>query len=469
MRTDNLLLLTDSYKISHAKQYPPGTEHVFSFFESRGSQWPDSGGIAVLFFGLQYILRRHFGDGPAFDKEDIEEADAVCRQHFGSDRFFNREGWEYILREHGGRLPVEIRAVPEGTLVPVRNVMMTMVNTDPKVPWLTNYLETILSQVWYPCTVATKSWDLRWFINKRLELTGDPSLVDFKLHDFGCRGSTSMESAAIGGAAHLVSFKGSDTMPALRLLRDYYDEPMAGFSIPAAEHSTITSWGREREVDAYRNMLEQYPTGIVAVVSDSYDVFNACKNIWGSALRDKVIARDGVLVVRPDSGEPRRVVLKVLDILGHAFGVTTNAKGYKLLDPHVRVIQGDGVNEHTVREILDDMEANCWSADNITFGSGGALLQKMDRDTFKFAIKCSAVQINGEWHPVQKDPITDPGKKSKAGRLDLLVQGDRFVTVDRDAADTLGVKDPSALQLVFQNGSIMRHQTLADVRGMLPL
>jgi nicotinamide phosphoribosyltransferase len=451
----NIILATDSYKPSHYRQYPPGTEGIFSFFESCGGRFEES-----LFFGLQYIVSRHLA-GAVVTEEAIEEACEVFAVHYGDPSLFNEVGWRYILREHGGRLPVRLRAVPEGLRVPVSNVLMTLENTDPNVAWLVNYLETILVQLWYPVTVATQSSAMRAIIRRYLEETGDVSLIDFKLHDFGYRGSTSDESAAIGGAAHLVNFLGTDTLVAIRLLREYYDEPMAGFSIPAAEHSTITSWGKENEVEAYRNMLRSFPKGLVAVVSDSYDIYRACRELWGSALRDEVLSRDGTLVIRPDSGEPRKVVVDVLGILGERFGFSVNDKGYKALDPHVRLIQGDGITFDSLGGILEALREAGWSADNIAFGSGGGLLQKVDRDMMKFAFKASAICRGGVWSDVMKDPVTDPGKQSKAGRLALVRRNGTFATVREENA---GVNE-NLLETVFENGEVRRRQSLADIRA----
>ena len=294
--SDNLILLTDSYKVSHYNQYPPGTESVYSYFESRGGRFDE-----VVFFGIQYYLERYFA-GVQITLEKIEEAAAFFTTHFRNPNLFNRAGWQYILRTHGGRLPVSIRAVPEGTPVPTRNVLITVENTDPACFWLTNYLETLLVQVWYGSTVATLSREMKKLIYGFLLETGDPGLVEFKLHDFGFRGVSSVESAAVGGAAHLVNFLGTDTLAACVLAHEIYGADMAGFSIPAAEHSTQTAWGPEHEGDAYENMLDQYPSGQVAVVSDSYDIINACRNLWGKRLRDKVLAREGTLVIRADSG-----------------------------------------------------------------------------------------------------------------------------------------------------------------------
>jgi nicotinamide phosphoribosyltransferase len=448
----NLILLTDSYKGSHYKQYPPGTERVYSYFESRGGRWGE-----VVFFGLQYYLKRYLA-GRQVDAAKIDEAEAIFAKHFGGTSFFNRAGWEHIIREHGGRLPVHIKAVPEGSVIPNHNVLMTIENTDPRCYWLTNYLETLLVQVWYGSTVATQSREMKKILVRFLEQTGDPALADFKMHDFGFRGVSSVETAGVGGAAHLVSFRGTDTMAGLLVARDYYGCEMAGFSIPAAEHSTITSWGRERETDAYANMLDQFPQGAVAVVSDSYDIFRACRDLWGGTLRDKVLRRDGLLVIRPDSGEPTRIVPEVLDILGDRFGHATNAKGYKVLNPRVRIIQGDGIDFDSLIAILDAMKAKGWSADNIAFGSGGGLLQKLNRDTLKFAFKCSSATVTGTERDVFKQPVTDNGKRSKAGRLKLVRTGGAYATVPPQAPGDDVLVD------VFRDGELLRDWSFADIR-----
>ena len=369
--------------------------------------------------------------GPVVTREVIDAAKAVLDNHMGPGHF-NADGWEHILREHGGKLPISIKAVPEGTVVPTKNVLFTMVNTDPKCYWLTNYLETLLVEVWYPMTVATNSREQKKLLHAALERTGgstEPSQINFMLHDFGYRGVSSVESAAIGGAGHLVNFWGTDTMAALLCVRHYYGGatvplPVAGFSIPAAEHSTITSWGREGELDAFKNMLTQYPEGLVAVVSDSYNVFEACEKYWGGELREMIKRRGangGRLVVRPDSGDPPVIVPQLLDILGKAFAedVTRTSTGHRVLPPYIRMIQGDGISYESLGAILDAMGKAGWAAENLAFGSGGALLQKLNRDTQKCAFKCSEIVAGGATRPVYKDPITDKGKQSKKGKLTL--------------------------------------------------
>lgn len=448
----NILALTDSYKVTHYPQYPKGTTRVMAFLESRGGRYDQ-----VLFFGLQAIIKKYLV-GQVVTEEKIQEAKAVFVAHFGTSELFNEQGWRYILEKHHGKLPVVIKAVPEGTRVTTSNVLMTIVNTDPEVPWLTNYLESLLVQVWYPTTVATQSWHMKQIIRQYLEETGSPELIDFKLHDFGFRGSTSVESAGIGGAAHLVNFKGTDTIEALLVARRAYGEPMAGFSIPAAEHSTITSWGRGNEVAAYRNMLEKFPKGLVAVVSDSFNIYRACEEMWGGVLKDEVLARDGVLIIRPDSGDPLVVIPKVLEILGAKFGYEVNSKGFKVLHPKVRIIQGDGVDYQTVGTIFEVVKQAGWSADNIAFGSGGGLLQKIDRDTQRFAFKCCAIEVDGEWRDVIKDPITDPGKKSKAGQLALVKEDGIYKTVPAQFGQE------NILRPVFWDGVLMVDQTFAEIR-----
>jgi nicotinamide phosphoribosyltransferase len=450
----NLVLQTDSYKFTHWKQYPPGAQYVYSYLESRGGMFE-----ATLFFGLQYYLLEYLS-GTVISEEDVLEARSFVDQHIGPG-VFNFEGWMHVVRRQGGRLPVVIKAVPEGTLVDVSNVLVTIENTDPVCYWLPNYLETLLLKVWYPITVATLSHAIRDAILQALELSGDPSLIDFKLHDFGYRGVSSEETAGIGAAAHLINFKGTDTVAGIRFLqRHYFSSEMEGFSIPAAEHSTITSWGRENEGAAYENMLDRFPQGLVAVVSDSYNVYEACEKLWGEKLHDKVLQREGTLVVRPDSGNPREVVLKVLEILGQKFGYETNRKGYRVLNSRVRIIQGDGVNYWTIQDTLTAMIRAGWSADNIAFGMGGALLQQLNRDTQKFAFKCSSIIVNGEHREVFKDPVEGHDKASKRGRLALYRNKGKWSTGRTGSHDAPG----DHLQTVFKDGEVLLRHTVKDVR-----
>ena len=274
------------------------------------------------------------------------------------------------------------------------------------------------------------------------------------------RGVSSQESAMIGGAAHLVNFMGSDTVEGIWYANKYYSDPMAGFSIPALEHSVTTSWGRDREVDCFRNALAVYGKkgGLLACVSDSYDIFNAIENIWGVDLKQAVIDSGATIVIRPDSGDPVFVVCKCLRILSEKFGYTVNSKGYKVLN-HVRLIQGDGININSLESILKAVEQNGFSVDNLAFGMGGGLLQQLDRDTQRFAMKASAIKVNGEWKGISKDPVTDPGKKSKSGRV-IAVRNDKGEIATGYYGSELDIMEP-----IYTWATPGKTQTFREIRA----
>ena len=452
--SDNIILSTDSYKLTHWKMYPPGTRHIGSYFESRSGGEYDH----TCFFGLQYILDKYLS-GVRVTEQGIDEAEKLCSWHFEQD-VFNREGWEYILDKHKGMLPISIRAVPEGTIVPSSNVLFTVENTDYKTPWITNHVETLLVQLWYPCTVATISHSMKQMISDKFELAGgDSKALPYMLHDFGFRGSTSVESSAIGGAAHLINFEGTDNLSAMRLLIKHYGATSPGVSVPAAEHSTITAWGKNGETDAYRHILKTYPDGTISVVSDSWDIINACKNIWGGELKEDLDSNDRRIVIRPDSGDPLSIIPQCLTILGQRFGFTQNDMGYKILPNNIRLLQGDGISRGTISSLMDSIMNAGWSVENVIFGSGGGLLQDCNRDTLKFALKCNWANIKGKEVDVCKRPVTDPGKNSKSGRLKLIAS-------DKGSYETVGIKDDrrDVLQEVFRDGKILKRISLADIR-----
>jgi nicotinamide phosphoribosyltransferase len=459
------IIRTDSYKFSQWVQYPAGTTHVSSYIESRGGE------DESVFFGLQAFMKDYMTT--PITMADVNRAEKIVTAH---GLPFNREGWEIIVNEHNGMLPVEIEAVPEGTVMPTHNVQVQVVNTDPRLWWLTSYLETaLLRGVWYPSTVATKSRKFKKMIKTALERTSDVPVeaqINFKLHDFGARGASSSETAILGGMAHLVNFMGTDTAEALVGVMEYYNtDEVVGFSIPASEHSTITSWGRENEVKAFENMIDQFagPGKLYACVSDSFNIFEAVGDLWGTVLKDKIIASGGTLVVRPDSGDPTTVPIEVLEILLEKFGYTVNSKGFKVLPPHIRVIQGDGINEASLPIILNNLIAAGISVDNIAFGMGGGLLQAWNRDSLKYAMKASAIKgEDGVWKGFAKDPVTDHGKKSKQGRLALVKESGGFGgkvsirTVPEDYIWEFEVKN--LLRPVFHGGVILVEDTFEAIR-----
>lgn len=472
---NNLVLKTDSYKPTQFKQYPKNTTKVFSYYESRQTDTP------ITFFGLYPILKRYLA-GKVVTVEKVEQAKEFFEEHYGRDDAFNYEGWMKIATELDGKLPLKIRAVPEGTTVPGRNVLFTVENTEDDFYWLTNYMETILCQVWYPTTVATNSRLIRETVleyNERTSVSDPKEIANFQVHDFGYRGVSSVETAGLGGAAHLLWFLGTDTIEAISMIKDVYGaKEMPAFSIPASEHSTITSW--KKELEAFRNMLKQYPTGMVACVSDSYDIMRAVRDYWGTELRDEILNRDGRLVVRPDSGDPVVSTLKVMEALWEKFGEfgEINSKGYKVLPPQIRMIQGDGIDREMVSEILQNFEESGFSSENIAFGSGGGLLQKFNRDTFRFAFKCSMIEVEGEEgdRDVRKSPkewnsegeYVESFKKSKAGRLDLfrnpLKNGEYFTKDVNESFPNEAWTLNSQMRTVFENGELKNEETFDEIR-----
>lgn len=466
----NPILRADSYKASHFLQYPLGTEGYFGYIEARKPANIVEPQSETVFFGLQMFLKEYLSQ--PITKEDIDEAEQFFMLH---GEPFNREGWEHILLEYGGYIPVTIKAIGEGEVVNSGNVLCTVECNDPKVFWVGSYIETsLLRACWYGSTVATISRECKKVIYQYMQLSSDnpEEGMDFKLHDFGGRGVSSSESAGIGGAAHLVNFMGSDTIEGILYANKYYNAGMAAYSIPAAEHSTITSWGKDHEEDAYRNMLQKFGKkgSIFACVSDSYDIFNACENIWGSSLKDAVIESGAIVVIRPDSGNPPETVTRCLHILDSKFGSTYNQKGYKVLN-NVRVIQGDGININSIRDICRMVTDHKFSMDNVNFGMGGALLQHLNRDTLRFAMKCSAIKIDGEWHDVHKDPVGDPTKKSKAGRLTLYSYraghgtANKYITSKQLSNDDIKYESlEEVLFPVYENGKLLKDYTFAEVR-----
>lgn len=381
--------------------------------------------------------------------------------------------WEHIRDVHDGRLPVRIRTVPEGTILRPNNVMFDIENTDVRCESLPGHLEDILIRgFFYGPTIAARDLKIYKTCRKYLEETADPEALaglPYMLNDFGLRGVSSYESAQIGGLAHLCIFRGTDNTPAVKYARDVYGfKGAAGNTIPAAEHSTITAWGRTGEVNAYANMVEKFGSGgIMAVVSDSYNIYKAVEEMWCGVLLEQVKKSGARVVIRPDSGDATRVPIELMKIIVDKCGFTLNGKGYKVLPNYFRIIQGDGIDEDMIEVILENMKQAGFSAENIVFGMGGGMLQKLDRDTLKFAMKCSATcDANGVWTDVYKDPIDDKGKTSLKGRLELVARGGKFFTIRADEY-RFAVDDMLALETVFEDGVATKVYSLEEVRARI--
>lgn len=460
MIENNICLLTDSYKVTHHYFYPKGTEKIYSYLESRvGAEFNKT-----IFYGLQYIIKKYL-EGQVVTEQKIEEADKLISTHIG-DGIFNRKGWQYILDEHDGRLPIEIMAVSEGTPVDVSNVLMTVENTDRKSYWLPNYLESLLLQVWYPSTVATLSAEVRKLSNFYLEVTGScKDNLDFMLHDFGYRGATSTESSMLAGSAHLLSFSGTDTIPALSIPENYYnDSNVYGFSVQATEHSVMTSLGPEGEFKQILNVIDKAKDGVLSMVIDSYNYRNFLTEAGrsGSELNEAILSfldvEGNKVVFRPDSGEPVSTTIDCLNLLSEGFGSHLTSEGYKVFDLNIGLLWGDGLDYQKIRDILFAMKSNGWAAENIIFGMGGGLHSSVNRDTQRNAFKCSAQLRDGKWYDIFKNPL-DSSKKSKTGRFKLIKVDNSFRTVpiDSDGEDYL--------RCVFRNGELMIEDKFSDIKS----
>lgn len=449
---DNLILNTDTYKHSHWNLYPAGTEYISSYIESRGGPFP-----AHLFVGLQAFIKQHLLRPLTID--DIDEAEIVTRQH---QIPFNREGWLGIVNDHGGYLPVEIEAVPEGTVLPIRNVLVQIVNTDPKYFWATSFFETaLLRSIWYPTSVATTSWLAKQLIREALEKTSDhPEILRDVLQDYGARGVSSQESAALGGLAHLVNFRQTNTISGSLAATKYYNALNPAISQPNSEHTTVTAWGRDHEADAHANLLKQYRGWpFVVAVSDSYDLEHAVSEIFGTQLKDQVINHGGTVLVRPDSGDPVQVTADTVGGLIAKFGSEVNSKGYRVLPDYIRAAQGDGLTLDSLTRIYRELDRRGLAADNVYLGIGGGLLQYINRDSLGFAQKASAAKINGQWVDVYKEPRTDSQKRSKRGRLALVQRDGEYATIRKEEA----ADGENLLQTVFRNGQLLINTNFEDL------
>lgn len=420
------MFLTDSYKLSHWTQYPPGMTWAQSYLESRGGVYDE-----VVFFGLQYYLYLYLEHG-APSSAEVEYAAQLASLH---GLPFNRAGWDYIAEL--GYLPLKIYAVPEGSVHKPGKVLMTVESTDPACAWLVSWVETLLLKVWYPCTVASKSLHVR----RIMEQYYPGESWRYAYHNFGDRGSSSVETAAIGGAAHLTQFLGTDNFGALTLVHGHYDMECAGYSIPATEHSTVTSWGRFREFEMYESYLESCKgRSMAACVLDSYNLYDAVRWVC-TYLKERVESPEyPTFVLRPDSGNPIEVLPKMIKIMEEC-GVAGAQAPDGYLFEKFRIIWGDGITPEIIDIILEHMREGGYSARNFAFGSGGDLMQNVTRDTCKFAFKMCAAVVNGQEIEVYKAPSLDLGKMSKRGRQTLPEE-----------------------YLRFYNGAMRNVTTFADVR-----
>lgn len=412
----NFIMMTDGYKFSHPAMLPPNTQEMYSYIEARiGAKHAKQ-----KLFGLQYHTMKYMA-GRAVTMSGIDEAKQFCKTYFGSEAVFNPNIWIQLIKDTGGYLPLEIRALPEGHQYPVGTPWFTVRNTVPGYGWLVGQAETLLSHNWYPSDVATLDTDYYDTIKAAMVHSADDDSnenCEWRLHDFGYRGVSCEEQAALGAAAHLLTFTGTDTIPGFGVLKDYYGIKPWKSSIPAMEHSTILAWGKAREGEALRNALLQYPDLPVSILTDTYNVNHCLSNIIGTQLKYQILKRTQRTIIRLDSGVPKDSILNGLNRMAEAFGITVNKKGFRVLHDKIRILQGDGIkNPAAIREIYDHIHLHGWSAENIFFGSGGGLLQRVNRDDENVAFKVSNMIVEGRSFGVAKET---PGKESKRGKFEGL-------------------------------------------------
>lgn len=499
-----IYLSTDFYKLSHREQYPQGTTTVYSTLTPRSNKyapWSDQ----IVFFGLQYFIKEYLIErfNKEFFKVPIDEVVDLYTNFIKNTLGKETVEVDHLVKLHKlGYLPLEIKALPEGTLAPMRCPVMTIENTHPDFFWLTNFIETILSTtIWQPITSATLAYQYRKVLNEyALKTTGSIAGVEFQGHDFSLRGMSSEQSGMASGMGNLTSFQGTDTIPAIFGVHKYYNAPLdftTGASISATEHSVMCSYGQTDELELFKHLLvDVYPTGLFSVVSDTWDFWKVVTE-YLPTLKNIIMNRDGKLVIRPDSGDPVDIVAGtsikgntpeekgLIECLWDTFGGTINEQGYKVLNPHIGAIYGDSINLDRATAISERLEQKGFASTNIVFGIGSFSYQYHTRDTFGFAVKATAATVNGEERMLFKDPKTDDGtKRSQRGRIvvarksDVLAENPDFdfstLTGDQSHNNLLwkdGLYEAeahysswNALRPVFKNGKLLVDESLEDIR-----
>lgn len=447
----NIIIDTDSYKVTHHLQYTENLTKLYSYGEPRvGGLYPK-----ICYFGGRMVIKDHFLQ--KVTTEMIDEAEQRAVDTFGTDKYFNRKTWEKV--RDLGYLPIKIMAAPEGTIMNEANVCFTLESTEPWFAKNLNALETVLMHIWYPTTVATRSMYIKNSIKPWFAKSSDVAeyVLPVAVNDFGFRGATGYESAARAGAGHLLHFAGSDNEAAQSALIEYYGGKGRLKSVWATEHSVALTYGPgQGEFDYLNAQLDRCPENMIfSIVIDTYDSDNFVQNVVGSdEIKQKIIARTGRVVLRPDSGDPKINVIKYLDMLGGIFGYSINKKGYKVVNHNVGLIQGDGMDEHSIPELYKEIVKCGWAADNVVTGSGGGLLQAgITRDTSRWAIKPSYGEKDGVGFNMSKSPKTDTTKTSKAGLLKLHPSTNNFRTISSvDMPKHQFDAYVDALETVLENG-----------------
>ena len=477
----NPLLLTDGYKVDHRRQYPDGTTLVYSNWTPRKSRLENVD--EVVFFGLQYFIKKYIIHDfeEYFFKQPKEEVVRKYARRINNYLGENQVGTKHIEDLHDlGYIPMIFKALPEGSSVPIRVPMFTMFNSKPKFFWLTNYFETLLSAViWMPCNSATIAKEYRKILDKyATETSSVPEFVDWQAHDFSMRGMAGIEASVTSAAGHLLSFTGTDNIPAIDFFEDYYnansDNELIGGSVPATEHSVMCMGTTEGEFETFQRLItEVYPKGIVSIVSDTWDLWKVLTN-YLPRLKEEISGRDGKVVIRPDSGDPILILCGnpdgkndnekkgVVQLLWETFGGTTNDKGYKELIPQIGAIYGDSITVERATQICENLKQKGFASTNVVLGIGSFTYQYNTRDTFGFAMKATYGEVNGEGRAIFKDPITDDGtKKSAKGLMKIELENGVFKLKDNVSWEE---ENQGELKEVFRDGKLLVDVSLAEIR-----
>ena len=494
----NAVELTDGYKLDHRRQYPKGTEFVYSNWTPRSNEYFKEATDGCVVFGIQYFIKKYLIEYFNRNFFALDEDVAVESFRRRIDTFLgeNNVGTEHIRELHKlGYLPVKVKALPEGSICPIRVPMLTIINTDPRFFWVTNYLETIMScELWLPMTSATTARVYRKELERHAEKTGFDKNValGFLCHDFSMRGMAGLEASITSGMAHLTSFFGSETIPAINAAEEYYnanaEKELIAATVPASEHSVACANGIDNEFNMFKRFItELYPKGFVSIVSDTWDLWKVVTD-YVPRLKDEILARDGRLVIRPDSGNPVHIIagykksdfenfqevtelpieeyLGVYELLWNIFGGTVNEKGYKVLDPHIGVIYGDSITIERQKEIYKRLEEKGFAATNLVLGIGSFTYQYRTRDSLGFAMKATWCQINGEPKEIFKKPKTDTGMKNSLKGLIRVDKDENGVYYATDCV-TKEQEEGGCLEVVFENGELKKEVSLKEIRERL--
>ncbi len=476
----NALLLTDGYKTGHHEQYPKGTQEVYSNWTPRSNKYAPKGCDKVLSFGQQYVMQwlHDYFEENFFSKPK----ETVCKEIQEELSLYLNTAYDVSHFEalHDlGYLPIRVKSLPEGEEVSIRVPMLTIVNTKPAFYWVTNFLETILStMLWLPMTSASIALNYKRIFKEWALKTDAENLnfIDFQGHDFSMRGMGGFESSVVSGMGHAAVFLGSDTLPVISGLRKYYDAK--GFvvgSVNATEHSVMCAGTKDDEIGTFRQLMKTYPTGILSIVSDTWDLWKVLTN-YLPKLKEEILARDGKLVIRPDSGDPVDIICGtnatmgegtptekgVVELLWDVFGGTVNKEGFKVLDPHIGAIYGDSITTVRAEQICERLAEKGFATTNVVLGIGSFTYQFNTRDTFGFAMKATSVVVNGERREIFKDPITDDGvKKSAKGLIRVDKVNGNYVMTDEV---TEAEEQEGELRVIFEDGRFLNRTSLKEVR-----